>query len=205
MNKKYLLIFIALFYLIIRYGFTHQLEGIKNDYITYYFEAICVVAAIIVTGKDFLKELKFHKSAFYGMAISLITGMGIFKLTGVLGLSSPFTFNNIEILLLLLVVAPILEELIFRWLLWHPIESLTKKPVVSLIVCALLFSYSHFHVLWFVFLLPDDLRYFIYYQTAYTLILGLGCGYYVYRYRSLTGAIAVHFAFNLGFYLAGTI
>ena len=205
MNTKAQLILIALFYLVIRYGFTHQLEGTKSDYVTYYFELLCVISALVVSYRNFLNELKFPKAAFYGMALSLAAGAGVFKLATPLGLEIPFQFNSLEILFFLLIVAPVLEELIFRWLLWKPIETVAKKPFVALIVCALVFSYSHFHPLVFIVFIPNELRDFIYYQTAYTFLLGLGCGYYVYRYASLSAAIAIHFAFNLGFYLASFI
>jgi membrane protease YdiL (CAAX protease family) len=40
---------------------------------------------------------------------------------------------------------------------------------------------------------------------VYTLGLGLASGFFVFRFRSILGAVAIHFSFNLGFYLASLL
>jgi membrane protease YdiL (CAAX protease family) len=98
----------------------------------------------------------------------------------------------------LLAVAPILEELVFRFTLFAAIKRATDETK-AWIITSLLFSYSHLHAIWFV---PTEYSKFLIYQTAYTLPLGLVCGFMVRKRGSLIAAILVHAAFNLGFYFA---
>lgn len=186
------------FYLVIRFGFTTQLDALGN-YGSYIFEVICVSVAIGLFGKKIFSTVKIFKSVSYGMIIGLGAGFGIFKLAGVLSIAIPFDLKGTETVLFLLVVAPILEEAIFRFLVWQPIQYISQRPIIALVSTSLIFSYSHLHAIWFV---PPEVHKFIIYQTVYTFLLGLTCGYYVYRYSSLACAILIHFAFNLGFYLA---
>jgi membrane protease YdiL (CAAX protease family) len=68
-----------------------------------------------------------------------------------------------------------------------------------MIISSLIFSYSHLHAIWFV---PPEYDKFILYQTAYTLPLAFACAYVLRRQRSLLSSVAVHAAFNFGFFLA---
>lgn len=186
------------FYLVIRFGFTTQLDALGN-YSSYIFEVLCVSVAIGLFGKKIFTTFKVFKSVSYGMVISLGAGFGIFKLAGAFSIDIPFDLKGTETILFLLAVAPILEEAIFRFLVWQPIQYISQRPVIALVSTSLIFSYSHLHAIWFV---PAEVHNFIIYQTVYTFLLGLACGFYVYRYSSLACAILIHFAFNLGFYLA---
>lgn len=199
MNDKarlYLLTFLALIYLTIRFVFTQHLDAL-GAYGSYIFEVICVVVASLLLGRRTLTSLNFTKTVTIGAIISVVLGFGTFKAAGILNIQIPFDLKGTETLLFLLVVAPILEEAIFRFFLWQPVQFLTCRPSLALIATSLLFSYSHFHAYWFV---PSEIHSFIIYQTAYTFLLGLACGHYVYRYSSLTSAMLIHFGFNLGFY-----
>ena len=196
--RKYSLIFLAVIYLVIRFGFTQQLDGL-GEYASYVFEVVCLAITILLVGGAFLSTLRPAKAASYGMIIALIAGFAALKGAVALDMFVPFDLQAKETILLLLIVAPLLEESIFLFMLWQPVQILTKKPVIALLVSALLFSYSHFHAIWFT---PPEVHQFIIYQSLYTLVLALGCGYYVYRYSSLASAICIHFAFNLGFYIA---
>ncbi|MCB0349385.1 MAG: CPBP family intramembrane metalloprotease, partial [Bdellovibrionales bacterium] len=73
-----------------------------------------------------------------------------------------------------------------------------KNLKLAWVGTSVLFSYSHFHAFWFI---APDIKAFIYYQTVYTLGLGLACGYAVYKHKSLGGAMLIHGLFNLGFYV----
>ncbi|MEK7355434.1 MAG: CPBP family intramembrane glutamic endopeptidase, partial [Bdellovibrionota bacterium] len=189
---------LAIAYLGIRFGFTRQLDEI-GAYTAYIMEVALVVIAIAIEGRTFFSRFAIRRAMALFFPLAALGGFAAFKLAGFSGISIPFDLSGAETLIFLLVVAPILEELVFRFFLWQPVESLTKKPVLALVVCAALFSYSHFHPIWF---LPPELASFLTYQTAYTFVLGLACGYWVWRGRSLAGAILTHFFFNLGFYLA---
>lgn len=199
--RFYSLTALALIYLVIRFGLTKQLD-VLGAYSSYVFEIICVSIAVILLGRKTLATLSLEKSVAYGSIISVVAGFGIFKCAGALGIQIPFDLKGTETIFFLLVVAPILEEAIFRFMLWQPIQIITKRPMAALIFTSIAFSYSHLHAIWSV---PPEIHNFIIYQTAYTLVLALACGFYVYRYSSLTSAMLIHFGFNFGFYLSSLI
>lgn len=196
--RAYALVALACVYLVIRFGFTTQLDAL-GTYASYIFETICLLFATLLLGKKTLTALKTPKATLYGFIVALIAGFSIFKVAVLFGIGIPFDLSGSETILFLLVIAPILEESIFRLFLWEPLQSLTGRPLFVLLVTSVLFSYSHLHAIWFV---PVEMQNFVIYQTAYTLVLGIGCGYFMYRYYSLAGAILIHFGFNLGFFIS---
>lgn len=197
-SRKYILLILAAVYLIVRFFLTPQLDDF-GPYGSYYFEAFCVIMAIGLFGNQVFTFLTPTTAVIFGSPIAIVVGFLIFKSARLTGIQIPFEFKNKETLLFLLVIAPILEEGIFRFFLWQPIQLLSGSRLTALIITSSLFSYSHLHALWFV---PFEMHNFIMYQSVYTFFLGIACGLYVYRYSSLTSAILIHFAFNLGFYLA---
>ncbi len=182
-------------YLIVRFFCTRWLDSL-GGYTSYYFEIFLVVVSSGLLWSQLKAMFKLSKSQYALTAGALFAGYVVFKGTGALQVTVPFDMTNNELKFFLLLVAPILEEFIFRFFSWQPIQQINKG--VALIATSLLFSYSHFHSFWFV---PVEYQGFIFYQTAYTLVLGLACGYSVWRYNSLLGAILIHFGFNLGFFL----
>lgn len=193
---------LAFIYLLVRFAFTVQLDSL-GTYSSYVFEIVCVLAALILKTQSTPSLFNFPRilTSAYGALIAFIAGFTMFKTAGFFGILVPFDFKQTEALIFLLLVAPFLEELLFRFFLWSPFQLLTKNPKVTLIITSLIFSYSHFHAFWFV---DKEIYPFVIFQTTYTFFLGLACGYFVYRYTSIAGAILFHFAFNLGFYLAST-
>jgi membrane protease YdiL (CAAX protease family) len=196
--RSYSLTILTLVYLIIRFAFTSQLDAL-GMYSSYIFEVTCMVIAIALVGKKMISNLSFTKPALYCAPTSLAAGFGIYKMAGALGILIPFNFTDTESLIFLLLVAPILEEAVFRFFLWQSIQISIRNRVITLVLTSLIFSYSHLHAIWFV---APEIQNFVIYQASYTLPLGLACGLFVYRYASLTSAIVLHFAFNLGFYIA---
>jgi membrane protease YdiL (CAAX protease family) len=110
----------------------------------------------------------------------------------------PFEFNSYATLFLLLIVAPILEELIFRFALWEAVSDYVKSEELQIWISSLLFALGH---LVSMYLLPPDYRPFVLYQSVYVIILGFGVSQMRIKTGSLTGSILIHFLFNLGFYL----
>jgi membrane protease YdiL (CAAX protease family) len=196
--RQAVIVGLAIVYLVVRFGFTTQLDAL-GEYASYLFEVCCVALAIGLSPRSLGDIFCFRRSILLGGTVSLIAGFGILKAATSLGFLIPFDLTGMETILLLLLFSPILEEFIFRFFLWQPVESLTQKPVLAWIGTSVVFSYSHLHTMWFV---PADIHPFIIFQTIYTLFLGFFCGYFVYKYKTLLGAILVHFFFNLGFYLA---
>tara|TARA_B110001454_G_C12723340_1_gene436806 strand:+ start:21993 stop:22673 length:681 start_codon:yes stop_codon:yes gene_type:complete len=199
--RSYAIMILALVYLVIRFAFTAQLDAL-GVYSSYIFEVICLVLAAAILGKRTLTNLSFTKSVLPWTPVSLVAGFAIYKAAGPLEILIPFVFNTPETLIFLLIVAPVLEEAIFRFFLWQSFQISTRGRIIALILTSLIFSYSHLHAIWFV---APEIHKFVLFQTAYTLALGFACGFFVYRYASLTSAILIHFAFNLGFYIASII
>jgi membrane protease YdiL (CAAX protease family) len=189
---------LALVYIVIRFAFTRWLDALGN-YGSYLFEVGDVSIAAILAGRSLLSRFKVNRMVSVGAVIGLVSGFGVYRIAGLASIPIPFDLKSAETIVMLLVVAPLLEESIFRFFLWDPIEWLSRRPLVAWIVTTLVFSYSDLHAIWFV---PKEIQMFVIYQTVYTLGLGLACGYFVCKCRSIGGAIAIHFSFNLGFYLA---
>jgi len=186
-------------YLVVRFFCTKWLDSL-GGYSSYYFEVILVTISLVLLRQKVKEMFTLSQSLYYYSAAALACGYLVFKGAGSLQIGLPFDLSSKELLFFLLIVAPILEELIFRFFCWQPLAKINKS--LALLTTSLLFSYSHFHSFWFV---PTEYQGFIYYQTAYTLILGLACGYAIWRYNSLLGAILIHFAFNFGFLLGSII
>jgi membrane protease YdiL (CAAX protease family) len=189
---------LAFLYLVIRFGFTSNLDSL-GEFASYILEALLVAFSIILSWNSFRELFKFHRSIFLSSIGSLIFGFAIFKFAVFSNILIPFDLQGVQTIAFLLLISPILEELIFRFFLWKPTDSLTKRPFLSWVITSIVFSYSHLHAIWFA---PKEIHPFVMYQTVYTLILGLSCGYFVYKHNSILGGMLIHFFFNLGFYLA---
>lgn len=191
-----LLFFLALVYLFLRFFLTTWLDSIAA-YSSYILEVILVtISLFIIKPKIKFKQTLTRNKCLTYLGL-LISGFLVFRGAGLFSITIPFNLNETETIIFLLIVAPLLEELIFRFFLWNAFPLFGQKAI--LIITSLLFSYSHLHAIWYV---PEQIKSFVYYQTIYTLILGFTCGYVVFKNRSLMTAIFIHFFFNLGFYLA---
>ncbi len=123
-----------------------------------------------------------------------------------IGFAHPFGEVNLKLIFLLLIVAPILEESLYRVGFWN---VLSRIPILSskdhsasialTVMTALLFSLAHFEA---VFVVPVEFKVFVVYQSLYTFILGLILGEMRRRLSFGQGwgaVIFAHFLFNLGF------
>ncbi len=198
MEKRYLIVLIlACLYLFTRFYFTAPLDAL-GPYASYIYEILLIIISATILWQDFKKTLRFQRPVIGLGIFGFATGFLFYKLAGGLGITVPFSFQNPIIIMFLLGVAPVLEELLFRFFIWKPIEQWSNK--LAYVWTTVIFSYSHLHAIWFI---PDSYHSFVWYQAGYTLVLGIICGQAMYRSNSLIGAIIVHFLFNLGFFLAG--
>ncbi len=188
---------VTLGYVIVRFGFTPKLDAL-GTYASYFFEAGCVLIAAVCARTSLFSQIRLAPRWWAFALLGILSGAGVYTAISALGLIMPFDLSGSETVILLLLVGPVLEELLFRFFLWEGIGRLFRSQKWAWALTTLLFSYSHFHSSWF---LPPEIHGFIYYQSIYTIILGLACGFMVFRFSSLTSAIIIHLAFNLGFYL----
>ena len=99
----------------------------------------------------------------------------------------------------LLIFAPILEELVFRQTFQRVlVANVGGKRVTSMLVAAI-FAFSHLVGL---MVLPVEYVPFIGFQIFYTFVLGVICGQSLLKFHSILAPIAMHFLFNLSFYVA---
>lgn len=197
-RRQNLIVLTFLFtYVALRFIWTGILDSL-HDYASYLFEVVFVGATLALVPSMEKKSSSPARRLIIDFSVCAVVGLGIFKLAGFLGLPIPFDLKNTTNLILLLLVGPILEELLFRSALWRLLNSLIKSGPTLLGSTSLLFSFSHF-LAWF--RVPAELQPFIMFQTGYTLLLGIYCGI---RRRQTSGLVApmiCHFGFNLGFYL----
>lgn len=183
-------------YIVLRFCFSARLEA-WCSWSMYLIETVFVIWSLYYY-RDRLKNfLNFPRQLLWIPIVAFFAGLFSAYGVTVIGLPVPFDVTAPEGIFLLLIIAPVLEELIFRFFLWMPFEKRFKAHWAWSFT-TLLFSYAHWHAVWNV---PVEWHGFLAYQTLYTLMLGLGCGAMMYTFRSLGGAILVHFAFNLGFWI----
>lgn len=196
---KNLLILVS--YLAIKFGG----DGLWREisvYWSYLFEFLFVAVAAVVYRNKIQIKLPTTKLIFGGLAFSGIGGFSVYKSATISGIPIPFDLHGTETIFLLLILAPILEELVFRLALWENLKEIFKNNGVVLVLSALLFSFGHFIAYWSV---PEDFQAFVQFQSFYVLLLGLGAGWARLNAGSFTGAIIIHFGFNFGFFLASRI
>ncbi len=200
-DKKHLVIsaFLIIIFLL-RYYFDDRLATI-NPYSSYYLE-IFILSIFFIFQKEalFLGLRVLEKAQFYFFMAFFFSLGALFSIGAKpFGIVIPFNFRSQEIIFFLLVVAPILEEIIFRSFLFISLESFLHSKFVYFLT-AVLFSLAHFNAYRFV---PIEFSHFVFYQSFYTFVLGLGLSFVLYKFnRSLMAVILCHFFFNLGFYLA---
>ncbi|MBT4792381.1 MAG: CPBP family intramembrane metalloprotease, partial [Halobacteriovoraceae bacterium] len=99
----------------------------------------------------------------------------------------------------LLLLAPLIEELVFREGFVALFEKFKLNKILILSLNSILFSLSHLPALWH---LPVEFHSFIAFQVFYTLILGWICTKVRIETKGLALPIIHHFLFNLIFYVA---
>lgn len=99
----------------------------------------------------------------------------------------------------LLFFAPILEELVFRQTFQRALVSQVGGKNITSMLVASIFAFSHLVGLT---VLPVEYVPFVGFQIFYTFVLGVICGQALLRFHSVFAPMALHFVFNLMFYLA---
>jgi membrane protease YdiL (CAAX protease family) len=195
MSKSLLLLLLTIF--AGRYLWGHELEAYWWP-LTYLIEALFILIVFIAFKKELLKITQWYKG--YPKKIILFLSLGAlarFTLT-LLGYKLPWDLSQPLAMGMLLIIAPFLEELLYRGALWILFQRLIQKVTYVHWITSLLFSLSHLHPIWFV---DDVWKPMIYFQTFYTLLLGYGCGRAVKEKHSIWLAMIKHLAFNFGFFL----
>ncbi|MGE4233004.1 MAG: lysostaphin resistance A-like protein [Bacteriovoracia bacterium] len=189
---------IVIFYLCSRFVFGRFIDSF-GAYASYAFESLfCIVVIATFFRNKFKLFSKPSKFVVAQIILAPAIGYLIYSVMVTFRMAFPFDLRNSELIVLLLVVGPILEEFIFRQALFFPLEDLLKKPILAVFSTAAIFSFSHFYAYSFV---PDQIKSFVLYQTGYTLFLGLWWGSLYARTRAISWTILAHIGLNFGFWL----
>lgn len=191
---KFLSLILLVVYIIFRFIYSSFLDQF-GPYASYIFEIIFCMSAVFLFRPQLKLKIPLNKTIFWHLLTTLVAGFCVYSLALPLGLSVPFNLREPELIFLLVLFGPILEEFIFRFSFWHGLERLIS-PKSALALTTLIFSYSHFQAY---FLVPEDFRHFVLYQTVYTLFLGWWLGSRYKTYSTLGVPIVFHIAFNFGF------
>lgn len=196
-TSKTLNLLILFLYILIRFFLTSWLDSL-GTYSSYFFEIITLILFSAVNYKSAFSKPNFKLQFLFISLIFLPLGFIVYFLLRPLNITLPIDISSTEILFFLLMVAPILEEFIFRFFIWKNLEFLKLSSAKILVITSLLFSYSHLHAIWF---FDNSFYPFILYQSTYTLIVGLLLGLINKKTNSILYPIVSHFLFNFGFYL----
>ena len=167
-------------------------------YYSYGFEVLFVTLSYL-----FFKSTTLWKKTTSRFLFNLLASLGMGIVTHhtakYFNLIVPFDFSSLETVILLLFVAPILEEAIFRMAIWDAFSQFTDKKWKLIFITSFLFMAGHASAYWIV---PAEYKGFVLYQSAYVFLLGLFLGQFRFKTSSLNAPILIHFSFNLGFLLS---
>ena len=198
-GQKVIVFVVVWIFFILRYAFDENI-AVLHDYVSYAIELIFVAIAGFFFKDQINWKITLTKKSFTVGAVALGAGYGIYEFAVHRDIVIPFEFNTALPIFFLLIVAPFLEELLFRFVLIGANNRFVQNQYVLIGLSAIAFSMAHFNALRYV---PEVLRGFVIYQGIYTFLLGSACAVvYIRTNRRILNAIGVHFLFNLGFYLA---
>lgn len=175
-----------------------QFQWNSSISVAYVFDIIFVVL-ITFSFRLFHFKLFLHWRGFIARAIAVI-GAALFSLfiVNLFGFKAPFKYVD-QLFLQILILAPIVEELIFRQAFYGVFDKYFHNKNHNILLNSALFSLSHLPGVWF---LPAEFRSFIYVQLLYTFLLGWLCAKSRMKSRAVYEPIVLHFLFNLVFYIA---
>lgn len=199
-NKKILInILILVVYLIIRV-FVDSIWDSLPIFAPYLFDLIYFSSCFYLYKSNWNFSKQVSRNEKLEITLSFLLGFITLYSGELLGFSPPFEFHSFTVALLLIFIGPILEELIFRFSFVSALKNMHGNKYFLMITSAILFSLAHY---WSIFSIPQQFKGFVYYQTFYTLIIGLWWGYNYLKYNNMFNSVFLHIAFNFGFYLGG--
>ena len=185
------LVFIALYFLLIfrrrrilRYRVVRSHEGESRDGRVLRLAIICALGVIIGA----VSFAAFHMPHFWFNTM-LYDRVGFYRPTVNIDLSRATRIaDSILVGIMVIIIAPISEELIFRGALLSGLSRITK-PYIAVLLTALAFAVFHMSPL----------------RTVYQLILGVVMGFAVIFTRKVIVAIIIHMVSNLFAFVIHTI
>lgn len=197
--KKIVIFIVVAIYFSISWFFPWDNYEVHESISTSYFFDIVFIAitGVILKEKIDFKILEPLKLLIKTLLTSIIAVV-VILLTEKMNLLAPFRFID-QLAVQILILAPFVEEFIFRYGVFHLIKRTQINVKYQIVINAFLFSISHIQAIW---ILPQDFHGFIYYQVAYTFLLGWVCTKVMMVHKNIFAPIIIHFIFNLMFYIA---
>lgn len=173
-----------------------SINAFVDTFISLVLIVIYLIAAIFIVKKHESRvKLGFFKSAVFcmvmGFAFYGITGLW-FELVDRFLIAIPYVADNVNYfsgvyddlesgayiwsLLSISIVGPIVEEILFRLLIFNSLEKINKNPWFAIIVSGVLFGIWHM----------------IFVQSIYTAIMGCLMGLIYYKTRNIFITIFIH-------------
>lgn len=119
----------------------------------------------------------------FGISISLIYNILLFKLNSVIYFTNKFDGNSLPILVQIIstgILGPILEELIFRGFVYNKLKEF-NKPMNSIILTSLIFGIIHFDII----------------NAIYAFGVSFILIYLYEKYKTLKAPILMHISLNI--------
>lgn len=99
--------------------------------------------------KNNFKFKNIFEPILYGISISLIFNIILFYLNNIFNFTNKFELNQLPIIIQLItsgICGPILEELLFRGIVYNKLKSF-NKPMISIIISSVIFGMMHFDII----------------------------------------------------------
>jgi membrane protease YdiL (CAAX protease family) len=129
-------------------------------------------------------------------AVTLSLAVLAIIIMNLIGVTHAFSMLD-HLFIEMVVVAPILEELVFRLAFGLATQETSLPERKQALINAGIFSFAHLIAY---FVVPDVFKGFIIAQTFYTFFLGYFCFQIFQKTRNILYSIFLHFIFNLTFY-----
>lgn len=193
------LIFVISFYFLVTWLTPWQtIAPLSSISVSYLFDLLFVVIISLLFKFRPVLFIQDSRSFIIKLFFAILFAFSCIVVTNILNLKAPFRFIE-NLFLQLVILAPIVEEIVFRYLflnlsLWG---NLKEKHI--LIINSSLFSLSHLAALW---VIPSEFVGFICFQVIYTFALGWICTRALLKNKSILAPVMIHLVFNLVFYIA---
>lgn len=138
--------------------------------------------------KKYKKENNFKLKKIFlpiilGITISLIYNITIFNLNNLFNFTNAYELSSIPIIVQIIcsgIIGPILEELIYRGLVYNKLKEF-NKPMVSIILCSIIFGLMHSNLIDMVYAFGVSFMFIYLYE----------------RYKTLKAPIIMHMSLNI--------
>lgn len=155
--------------------------------------AIILIPIFVVTYKKIIKEKSAEKNIklnniiifiLIGISVSLIYNITMFNVNSIIKITDSYKISNIPILIQILssgLIGPILEELVFRGIVYNKLKKI-NKTMNSIIISSIIFSLFHFSSIL---------------NLIYSFMMSFLFIYAYEKSRSIIGSIVLHCSANI--------